>query len=58
MAAMVIISLINYLVISTSNSVLDIAKDFTALVIIADFDDIFGAGMETEKAKEVCKDED
>jgi len=25
-----------------SESILDIAKDFTALIIIADFDDIFG----------------
>ena len=52
--AMVLISLINYAVIATSNSVIDVAKDFTALMIIADFDDIFGAGMESEKAKEVC----
>ena len=52
--AMVLISLINYAVIATSETVIDVAKDFTALMIIADFDDIFGAGMESEKAKEVC----
>ena len=52
--AMVLISLINYAVIAASGTVLDIAKDFTALMIIADFDDIFGAGMEAEKARVVC----
>ena len=43
---MVLISLINYAVIATSETVLDVAKDFTALIIIAEFDDIFGAGMD------------
>ena len=48
---MVLISLINYSVIAASESVLDVAKDFTALMIIAEFDDIFAAGMDNEKAK-------
>ena len=55
---MALISLINYLVIAQSGTVIDIAKDFTALMIIADFDDIFGGGMDKEKAKIVCLDED
>ena len=40
-----VISLINYYVIGTSDSVLEIAKDFIALMIIADFDDIFAETM-------------
>jgi len=40
--AMVCITIVNYFVIMISNNVIDIAKDFTALMIIADFDDIFG----------------
>jgi len=38
--------------------VLDVAKDFTALAIIADFDDIFAEGLGDEKAKDVCENED
>jgi len=38
--------------------VLDVAKDFTALAIIADFDDIFAEGLGEEKAKDVCENED
>ena len=38
---MFLIALANYLVITISDIVLDVAKDFTALLIIADFDDIF-----------------
>ena len=56
--SMALISLINYLVIAQSETVIDIAKDFIALMIIADFDDIFGGGMDKEKAKIVCLDED
>ena len=55
---MALISVINYLVINQSTKVIDIAKDFTALMIIADFDDIFGGGMDQEKAKTVCLDEE
>ena len=40
--AMITITLINFLVIMISGEILDIAKDFTALMIIADFDNIFG----------------
>ena len=38
--ALILIALINYLVVTISNEVLDVAKDFTALLIIAEFDDI------------------
>ena len=40
--AMLVIIIINFLVIMISGEILDIAKDFTALMIIADFDNIFG----------------
>lgn len=56
--AMILISIINFLVIASSDSVLDVAKDFTALAIIADFDDIFAEGLTEEKAKDVCENED
>ena len=52
--AMVAITLVNYLVITISTNVIDIAKDFTALMIIADFDDIFGeAGVKGSKATDI-----
>lgn len=55
MIAMFAIALINYAVIAASNTVIDVAKDFTALVIIAEFDDIFAASISNkDKAKEVC----
>ena len=53
---MVIITLINYIVIYVSGNVLDVAKDFTALLIIANFDDIFGDNIEDEKSREVCEE--
>lgn len=56
--AMFTISLINFAVIANSDSVLDIAKDFTALSIIADFDDFFSEGLIHEKAAEVCENAD
>ena len=57
--AMFLITLINYNVITISDNVLDIAKDFTALMIVGDFDNIFGnfAGGE-ELAKKVCNDKE
>ena len=54
---MLLITLINYNVITIENNVLDIAKDFTALMIVAEFDDIFGSfGTGVEIAKEVTSD--
>ena len=50
---MFVITGINYLVITVSDTVLDIAKDFTALMIISYFDDIFGA---LEGGNELAKD--
>ena len=52
---MIIITIINYFVIAVSGTVIDVAKDFTALLIIADFDDIFGENIEDEKSREVCQ---
>ena len=37
--AMIFVAIINYIVITISYNVLDVAKDFTALLIIAEFDD-------------------
>lgn len=42
-SALLAVALVNYIVVMISDSILDIAKDFTALIIIADIDDIFGA---------------
>ena len=39
--------MINYLVVTISNNVLDVAKDFTALLIIAEFDDILATLVDT-----------
>jgi len=50
---MLCITIVNYFVIMISNNVIDIAKDFTALMIIADFDDIFGQTSIESKAKEI-----
>ena len=45
------------MVITISDSVIDIAKDFTALMIIADFDNIFGSlGGGQEKAISIISD--
>ena len=52
-ASMLMIESINYLVITVSDTVLDIAKDFTALMVISAFDDIFGA---LEGGNEIAKD--
>ena len=41
------IAVINYLVVTISNNVLDVAKDFTALLIIAEFDDILATLVDT-----------
>merc|ERR1712232_172439 len=54
--SMVGITLINYLVITINDNILDIAKDFTALMIIGSFDDIFGKVAGKELAKDVLTD--
>jgi len=36
------ITLVNYFVVMISTSVIDVMKDFTALLIIAEVDNIFG----------------
>ena len=40
--ALTLITLVNYFVVMISESVIDVMKDFTALLIIAEFDNIFG----------------
>ena len=47
LTAMTCIAVINYFVITISDNVLDLAKDFTALMVIADFDDFMGKPSET-----------
>ena len=43
----VLIAIINYFVITISDNVLDLAKDFTALMVIAEFDDFMSKASET-----------
>ena len=57
--ALTLITMVNYFVVMISGSVIDVMKDFTALLIIADFDNIFGDSFSssTEIANEII-DED
>ena len=55
---MIAITLINFLVIMISGEILDIAKDFTALMIIADFDNIFGAFERSNELPKLILNED
>lgn len=41
--ALWLITMVNYFVVMISGSVIDVMKDFTALLIIAEFDNIFGS---------------
>lgn len=50
--AMVLITLINYSVITIESTVIDVAKDFTALYIVAEFDNKFSLGPD-EKPKKI-----
>ena len=55
--ALLSVAIINYLVVTISDNVLDIAKDFTALLIISDFDDIFADLTTTyQNMSEPCMD--
>jgi len=53
--AMVLITLINYAVITIESTVIDVAKDFTALYIVAEFDNKFSLGPD-EKPKQIITD--
>jgi len=53
-SAMFLIALANYLVITISDTVIDVAKDFTALIIIADFDNIFANASGSDKAADIA----
>lgn len=51
------VAIINYLVVTISDNVLDVAKDFTALLIISDFDDILADLTTTyQNLSEPCMD--
>lgn len=53
-SAMFLIALANYLVITISDTVIDVAKDFTALIIIAEFDDIFSSYFSNSKGNDIA----
>ena len=46
-SAMLCVAIVNYFVITISDNVLDLAKDFTALMIIGEFDDFLSKASET-----------
>lgn len=52
--AMVLITDINYAVITIESSVIDVAKDFTALYVVAEFDNFFSFSSGSELPKEIC----
>ena len=45
--AMFCVAIVNYFVITISDNVLDLAKDFTALIIIGEFDDFMSKAVDT-----------
>ena len=47
MSAMLCVAIVNYFVITISDNVLDLAKDFTALLVIGDFDDMLSTKTTT-----------
>ena len=51
----VLIAVINYAVITASENVLDLAKDFTALIIIAEIDDQFANLSKEESVKDALE---
>jgi len=57
MIAMFAIAIINYFVITISNDVLTLAKDFTALLIIADFDDLMSTATATYASNDELADD-
>jgi len=57
MIAMFAIAIINYFVITISNDVLTLAKDFTALLIIAEFDDLMSKATATYASNDELADD-
>ena len=53
----IFICLINYFVIVQAGDVLDLAKDFTALMIIAQFDDAFAQSSRQKLVKSILDTE-
>ena len=51
MLATVLCALINFYVITASETVLELAKDFTALIIISEIDDQFAKYSKNDIAK-------
>ena len=55
---MFLITIINYMVITIEEDVISVAKDFTALLIVADFDDIFAMmGGGSERAIKIIEEQ-
>ena len=52
-SAMFLIALANYMVITISTDVITVAKDFTALIVISNFDDYFGKSGGSSKANDI-----
>lgn len=55
--AMVLITLINYAVITIESTVIDVTKDFIALYIVAEFDNFFSFGSD-ELCRKVLTDKE
>ena len=55
---MILITLINYAVITIEEEVIDVAKDFTALVIVAEFDNFFSFNNGVEIPKQITTDKE
>lgn len=56
--AMLLITVINYAVITIEKSVIDVAKDFTALYVVAEFDNYFSFSSGSELPKDICTSSD
>ena len=58
MIACFFITLVNYAVVVKSSDVLELAKDYTALLVIANFDNLFAAAyIETDLIRKILDSE-
>jgi hypothetical protein len=51
-----VVEIVNFIVILTSQSYLDIVMNFMALAVIAEFDDAFYSALGSEKNKKIIED--
>ena len=54
----IIITLVNFAVILQAENALDLAKDYTALMVIANFDDFYYQASRLNLLKEVLEDDE